>query len=253
MVQAIVLIREPAAVDALIGLLPKVDGEVRGDVFRRLSAVAEQWLGPDPKVWQAWWQKHKKGFEFPPENRQALSNAGTGRDRLPFMDCRSKMRRVVFVIDISGSMGGPRLAAAQQELIRAIDGLPDRTSFSLVAFSTRAIVWRKTLIAATAPSKQAATRFIYLLPGGHTAAYDALEAAFDFDAEAIYFLSDGEPNAGKIPSPTAIIDTLTQINRTRRISIDTIGIIPGAAGGPLESFMRTLAEQNFGLYRRVVP
>ena len=251
-VQAMVLIREPEAVDALIELLPKVDGEVRGDVLRRLAALADQWLGTDAKAWQAWWNKHKKGFEFPPESRQPLSGADGAHGQSSFYGLPIQSRRIVFVIDISGSMRGPRLAAAQQELTHAIDGLPDRDSFSMVAFSTRAIVWRKALVAATAQSKEAAKHFVYMLrAGGRTAADDALEAAFDFDAEAIYFLSDGEPNAGKIPRPMAIIDTVTQINRTRRISIYTIGIIPGAAGGPLESFMKTLAEQNFGLYRRV--
>ena len=90
-----------------------------------------------------------------------------------------------------------------------------------------------------------------LYAGGHTAAYDALDAAFRFDAEAVYFLSDGAPNAGKIASPAAIVAAVTQTNRTRRISIYTIGIAPGEPGGPLDMFVKTLAEQNFGVYRRV--
>ena len=121
-----------------------------------------------------------------------------------------------------------------------------------MAFSDRTVVWRKTLTPATPPTKQAAKRFVYLLrAGGRTAAYDALEAAFRFDAEAIYFLSDGEPNAGTIPRPDAILTAVTRANRARRISIYTIGIVPGEPGGPLDSFMKTLAEEDFGVYRRV--
>jgi hypothetical protein len=78
-----------------------------------------------------------------------------------------------------------------------------------------------------------------------------MEAAFHFDAEAIYFLSDGAPNAGTIPRPDAILTAVTQANRARRISIYTIGIAPGEPGGSLDSFMRTLAEEDFGVYRRV--
>jgi hypothetical protein len=40
-------------------------------------------------------------------------------------------------------------------------------------------------------------------------------------------------------------------NRSRRESIYTIGIAPGPPDGPMEWFMKTLAEQNMGQYRRV--
>ena len=88
-------------------------------------------------------------------------------------------------------------------------------------------------------------------PGGHTASYDALETALGYDVEAIYFLSDGDPNAGKISVPDAIIAAIVQANHMRRVSVYTIGICPGAPGGPLDTFMRSLAEQNLGIYRRV--
>ena len=39
--------------------------------------------------------------------------------------------------------------------------------------------------------------------------------------------------------------------RNRRISIYSIGIAPGLPGSSLELFMKTLAEQNFGQFRRV--
>ena len=56
---------------------------------------------------------------------------------------------------------------------------------------------------------------------------------------------------GKIPLPAAIVAAITQANRTRRMSVYTIGIAPGPPGGPLDTFMKTLAEQDFGVYRRV--
>jgi len=159
---------------------------------------------------------------------------------------------MVFVVDISGSMEGLRLTAAKRELTQAIDGLPGDAAFNIVAFSNQATVWQRSLMPATPAAKQAAMNFVYVLrAGGHTAAYDALDAAFSFDAEAIYFLSDGAPNAGKIAAPDAIVTAVTQTNRTRRISLYTIGIAPGQPGGRFDLFLQTLAEQNFGVYRRV--
>ncbi len=84
-----------------------------------------------------------------------------------------------------------------------------------------------------------------------TASYDALETAFSFDAEAIFFLSDGEPTSGKYVAPADIVSVISTGNRSRRESIYTIGIAPGLPDGPMEWFMKTLAEQNLGLYRRV--
>jgi hypothetical protein len=45
----------------------------------------------------------------------------------------------------------------------------------------------------------------------------------------------------------AACPTVSQANRARRISIYTIGIAPGEPGGPLDSFMKTLAEEDFGV------
>ena len=230
-VQAIVAVRLPEAVEALIALLPEVDGEVRGDVLRHLAALSGQWHGTDAKAWRHWWETHKEHFEFPRlEPGSSAAKASPGAPS--FYGLAIQARRMVFVIDVSGSMAGARLAAAKRELMQAIDGLPAESAFNVVAFSNQTTVWRKKLMPATLETQRAADRFVYgLRPGGDTAAYDALEAAFRFDAEAIYFLSDGEPNAGTIPLPAAIVAAVTQANRTRRMSIYTIGIAPGRPAG----------------------
>ncbi|MGD0654432.1 MAG: VWA domain-containing protein [Thermoguttaceae bacterium] len=251
-VQAIILIRLPEAVQALTSLLPDVDGEVRGDILRHLAAVSGQWYGADGKAWQNWWEKNKDGFKFPASDFNIPAAVAASEGTPSYYGLGIQARRMVFVVDISGSMEGPRLLAAKRELMKAIDGLSDDAAFNIVVFSDQATVWRRSLMPATPAVKKAAMNFIYVLrAGGHTAAYDALDAAFRFDAEAIYFLSDGAPNAGKIPVPAAILTAVTQTNRARRISIYTIGIAPGEPGGTLDLFMKTLAEQNFGVYRRV--
>jgi hypothetical protein len=84
-----------------------------------------------------------------------------------------------------------------------------------------------------------------------TASYDALEAALRFDAEAIYFLTDGAPHGGKVSAPADIVQMITRANYSRRVSINTIGIGVGAAGGLFDEFLSVLAKQNWGVYRRV--
>jgi hypothetical protein len=251
-VQAMILIHLPEAVEALIGLLPQVDGEVRADILRYLALLSGQSRGTDAKAWHTWWEKNKDSIKFPPVGKKFAATAQASPNAPSYYGLSIEARRMVFVIDISGSMDGPRLMAAKRELTHAISDLPQEASFSIVAFSNRAAVWSPKLMTASAGTKRAAVNYVLSLrAAGHTAAYDALEAAFHFDTEAVYFLSDGEPNAGKIPRAADILTSITKANRARRVSIYTIGIAPGQEGGPLDQFVKTLAEDNFGVYRRV--
>jgi len=251
-VQAMIRIRTTESVGALLALLPKVDGEVRGDIVRHLAAISHEHFGCDAKAWQAWWKKHSGEFKFPEDAVAPLGSIALPQGENSYYGLPVYARRVVFVIDISGSMAGPRLAAAKRELTGVIEGLPEGTDLGLVAFSTHVSRWRRELAAATPVNKQDAVRFVNrLAAGGNTATYDALETAFRYDAEAVYLLSDGDPNAGKIVDPLRIIMAISSPNRGRRVSIYTVGIAPGAVEGANERFMKTLAEQNFGLYKRV--
>ena len=163
-VQAMVLVRRPKAIEALIDLLPKTDGEVRADIRRHLLAIAGQVAGDD-KGWSVWWQRHKEDFQFPPRDAPPLSTAAAPGTP-SYYGLSIQARRIVFVVDISGSMRGPRLEAAQRELNETIDKLPETTSFSMVAFSDRTAIWRKALGRATPQTKQAANRFVYQLRAG---------------------------------------------------------------------------------------
>ena len=146
-------------------------------------------------------------------------------------------------------MAGPRMEAAKRELIQVIATLPDTTAITIVAFSDTAVAWNKTLVPANEMNKQAATSFVAsLVPRGMTASFDALDAAFSFDTEAIYFLSDGEPTAGKLVAPAAIVKFVTEANSSRRLSLYTIGIM---TQGPLADFLKALADANYGIYRQI--
>ena len=181
-VQAMIQIRLPQAIDALTDLLPGVDGEVRGDVVRRLVAVSGQQYGNQSDAWQKWWKEHKDGFQFPTSSVPVGAPAAIQPKTASYYGLAIEARRMVFVVDISGSMAGRRLQAVKRELTTAIDGLPPEAAFNLVIFSSRVAAWQRSLRLATPAVKQAARAYVYnLRAGGDTAAYDALEAAFQFD------------------------------------------------------------------------
>ena len=110
----------------------------------------------------------------------------------------------------------------------------------------------KYLMVASPQNKEQAAAFVQAqVLSLQTASYDALEAAFNFDTEAIYFLTDGAPYGGKIVRPDEIVEVITRLNRTRRVTINSIGIGVGAAGNVFDTFLKSLAARNYGDYKRV--
>lgn len=254
--QALAQVRAKKAVAALIKLLGKVKGEVRAEIARYLTELSGQQLGIEASAWQAWWQQNEEKFEFPPEQKP---QKGAGKGRLQPVASGPKYyglpisaAKIIFVIDTSGSMNGPRIVAAKRELCRTIEELPADVEFTVIAFNSRAFSWQAKLVSATPDSKQSAIYFVMsqTLASG-TASYDALEAAMQFDGEAIYFLTDGAPFGGKITRPADIIQAISRLNQFRRMTVNSLGIGVGTPGNNFDTFLATLAGQNFGVYERV--
>jgi hypothetical protein len=253
-VRALMQIDAKEAIDALVGMFPDLEGEVRADVLVYLIIVTRQKL-LDPAAWTEWWKANKEAFQFPkpfarPQTRtfDGFVSGGTpSYYGLPLF-----AQRLVFVLDASGSMTGPRLAAAKRQLTSAVQELGDTVQFAIVVYNSDVAYWKQQLVTASTENKLEAVKFVEQIEaGGRTATYDALQAAFYFDAEAMYLLTDGAPSAGKIVAHNEIVSAITLQNKTRRESIYTIGIGPGPAGSPFDVFLRKLGEDNYGQYKRV--
>lgn len=246
-VQAMSAIKKREAIDFLIQFLPSTDGLVQHDIVRYLTMVTNQNFRDDAEGWSEWWHENRRKFEFPEKVDEdfelPLTNAVRSYYGIPIC-----AKRVVFVLDTSGSMGGPPIDAAKQALNQTINSLPEAVKFSVVFFDTHATPWQTKLVSANEENKKHATMAVLSRGlGPATVSSAALEAAFRLDPEAIYFVSDGEPTDG---APAAIVSAVTQTNRTRRISIHTIGVAKhnrrGASG--LSMFMRPLSGDNYGKF-----
>ncbi|HWB08408.1 MAG TPA: HEAT repeat domain-containing protein [Pirellulales bacterium] len=248
-VQSLIKITLPKSTDALVALLTTATGEVRGDIVRHLTATSGQKFGLDPPAWAAWWKK-KQG-----KGGGASGSLADGIQwKSSYYGLPIYAARLVFVLDTSASMSGGRILAAKRELSTAIASLPDGTYFNVLAFDIGVWPWSAQLMPASASNKAEAVAWVQLRPlGSQTASYNALDAAFGFDAEAIYFLTDGQPAGGTIDNPLQIIEVLSRLNQTRRLTINSIGVdvgLPGPAN-PFDLFLAGLAARNFGEYRRV--
>lgn len=106
-------------------------------------------------------------------------------------------REVVFVIDTSGSMGGPPLLQAKAALALGIERLGPADRFNIIRFSSDASALFATARPADHANRQAARRFIAALhASGGTEMRLALELAFattprDAVLQQIVFITDG--------------------------------------------------------------
>ncbi len=164
--------------------------------------------------------------------------------------------RVIFIVDLSGSMNFPmsrgttagparyerempvRLDAAKKELIRAVNALPDETYFNLVSFNgnPKAKSWSKRLIPASKGNKKKFTKFVEgLRADGGTNTWSGLEEAlsiksivygerYPVSADEVFVLSDGIPTVGNVIDAREILNLVAETNRFSKLRINTVYI-----------------------------
>lgn len=273
--RALEALRTTEAIGPLIERLAKEEGRLRADFAAALFRLTGQDFGPNAEAWRAWWAASAEGFAIrTPEELAEIARAAEDRrlrqttrvrtaeelartkTEAQFFGIRIVSHRVIFVMDVSGSMEEPlvqpydgkegleRMDAAIGELAKSIDALDETAFFNIVTFSTSVSPWREDgMAAATAEVKAEARRFLEedVLPFGGTNIYGALRAAFDDpDVDTIVFLSDGEPSVGKETEPFVIRERVKQWNEHRGIVIHTIGL-----GGAFQ-ILEWLAEDSGG-------
>ena len=248
-VQAMSQIRDPEAIGFLIDLLPKTQGLIQHDVIQYLTRITSQKFGDNDRNWSNWWRESQKDFKFPPAGT-ALTESSLDDQQPNYYGIPICAKRIVFVLDTSMSMRGQPIVVAKQALLKTIESLPEAVKFDIIFFDGATATWQPRLVPANTEAKMEASRIIAdrgLKIG--TVSSAALNAAFELEPEAIYFVSDGEPTDGQ---PAQIVNFVSQFNRTRRVSIHTIGVVTICNGGAgLTSFMQPLADQNYGKFRLV--
>ena len=267
--EAVGQFRDPKAVEFLVDVASRFDGQLRYDTATKLAELTGQQFGGHADRWHEWWQKHRndKAAILPAGSKPALltANSPAGgpqlKSDLPWPTPVPKFyglpvfaKRVVFVIDRSKSMASSvdsvtRLDQAQQEIEQCIRGLPEDSFFNLVVYNDRVDAWGSSLNPATLRNKSDAIGFAYGLDASRkTATYDALETALHQapNLEAMLLLSDGKPTTGKVLDTRAIVFQITSLNALQATAIHTIGI---DTRGPDAEFLAALAGQNRGTFR----
>jgi hypothetical protein len=254
------------SIDLLVARLAKEDGRLKDDIAEALRALTGQGLEAEAEPWRIWWAKSRGGWSPPPEPMKGdKPGEGQAAGVVYFYGIRSSSKRVVFCLDISGSMewslegrdgkGPPRLDKAKQELLQALNGLPEDAQFTIVVYSTEVGTWKKSLEPATQKNKASARKFVEdLKPEGATNIFDALVTSMEIaappakgrepGADTIFFMTDGQPTHGRVIDPHQILDEVTRRNRVLGVTIHTVGVSKEQNA----AFLLNLAKRNGGRY-----
>jgi len=146
-------------------------------------------------------------------------------------------RNIVFVIDVSGSMSGQKLADAKAAFNAMIETLTDIDYFSIQSFSDRGVEvdWGPQL--ATAQAKESASEFVsYLQTIGGTNLHDAYiyginQALSTLEGESylpiLMILTDGQATTG-ITSSVEISRNVKALNEGEKVKIFALAFGQGA-------------------------
>jgi uncharacterized protein YegL len=274
-------------VDALVARMEAEDGRIIDDCARALATLTGQKFGTNVVPWRNWWTANREAWTGPPEPPEKKDGAGEdddkpdpdadlveaedkGESQTGFFGIDTRSKRLVYVIDVSGSMNekmaekgeATRADKAKEELKRSVLGLEDGATFNIVFFSADVRMWRKEMVTADVESRREAVEYIdKVAVVGGTATYDALKAAFDLgdvgkgkkrgadpDGDArvdtIILLSDGRPSIGHTTNPDQIRADVVEWNETRRIAVHTVAFGKDADVG----FMAGLATDTGGTH-----
>lgn len=175
--------------------------------------------------------------------------------RVGFYGIRTFSRRLLFCIDVSGSMALPmdgkggkrekRIERTRRELIKTLTGLPADTRFDVVLFASRVIPWRGRLVKANEAQRHEALAFVEeQAPDGGTNVYAALEYALASGADTVFLLTDGEPSVGVLVDPALILEEVCAANAAGSVAIHAIGL----AQDQNDELLVNLAARNDGTY-----
>lgn len=162
-----------------------------------------------------------------------------------FFGVEASGSRFAYIVDVSGSMEGPRLERLKLELRRSIDGMLETSQFSIVSFSDAAMFvgGERGWMDASAAGKKGIRAHVELMrSGGGTNPVPAFQLISTLRPrpEAIYFMTDGE-FGGELE---VVIAQIADLTKNPRVPIHCICF--GSNAG--EDAMRRIARLSKGTY-----
>ena len=166
-----------------------------------------------------------------------------------------------------------KIDVLRKEMKKSLAGLPDGSTFNIIAFSSDVRPWKKEPQIRSTKTATDALIWVEKAPvDGGTNIGDALETAFKMMGaglqkdrneapafDTVFFMTDGKPSVGKVVDPKQILAAVRRWNDGRKVRVHVVGMgghnKPAPAGSKKnkdkeddmdEDFLKALAEQNGG-------
>jgi hypothetical protein len=165
---------------------------------------------------------------------------------------------LVFVVDVSGSVGAGGIDGARRALERAVERLPSHVRFTAILFAEQMHVFRPDLVPATPRAKEDLHLFLRGIAAGRkTDLFAAVNTGLELlrrrveqkrsagepirEAVTLIVVSDGRDNTASIP-PEVLAERLDRLDLAH-------GVVHAIVlGGDDHPFMRALARRTGGHY-----
>ena len=293
--------RSADVVPALIGVLERFaaspadvkSGKLSGLLLAQshellVAMTGAVYRADQPAEWRTFWEA-EKGKITVAQKRAPDAKKGPGTAASGFCGIPVTGTRVVFVVDLSGSMQWPmdeddgsgnkkrsvRLDFAKRELKRACDALPANAQFNLVSFNgnPKSKSWKDDLVPANEKNREAFKKYVdEMRADGGTNVWAGMETAlklksltygsrYETSVDEMFIVSDGAPTVGEVLDPLEILRLVSESNRWAGVRINAIFIDsatppearqaqPDLSIPPAE-LMRRMAAQNGGKFRKL--
>lgn len=162
----------------------------------------------------------------------------------------TEKKSFVIVVDMSGSMIQYEDLMVRS-VLEVLSNLNESNEFAIVGYqgNPQPVLWAlpndNTLMRATPENLKLAADYTRQLGRkfvGSTPTHFALQAAMEYQSQAVILMSDGEPNS----PPGFIIQNIGTLNQFRQTEIHTVAIGDYTHNRSLVLFMQTLARVNGG-------
>jgi len=263
--------RRPDAVPLLLDALGDKNPIVRSAAAEALEAISGKAFGYNEKIWRKWhagWLKTRPTVSGPsvsPGGRVDEPPPHVSRSLHPkFYGLPLTSKDIVFVMDISGSVGSGGVERAKRQLVEAVALLGSDVHVSALFFSDEVHVWKKgEMVLATPTHKEDLMKFLRgLKPGRRTDVYTGLNHGLTIlakrvkakreakepirEAIAMITVSDGQHNRNALP-PRVVADKIDRLDPEATV---LHSVVLGTKDSPL---MAGLARLGGGHYLRAEP